>query len=179
LTVTDEDGKLLVESDDDKDNADPTLLFTAAADGHFRATIRDVADAGGATHFYRLNIAPVTPDFALSLATDNFLVSSDKPLEIPIAVDRRDGFAEPIAVRVIGLPPGVFAEEAISQPTGDSAKQIKLALKLTPEFKDSVSVPIRIEGSSGEGGQLHRRATFALGLPLAGEHHAVWLIARR
>jgi hypothetical protein len=176
LAVIDESGKVLADNDDAKKDRDPQLVFSPPADGKYRVIVRDLADSGGLAFVYQLTMEPVVPTYALTVATDSFALAADKPLEIAVSIDRRDGFAEPIAVRVIGLPPGVVAEEATSKMDGDSSKTVKLTLKTTAELQAAVSLPISIVGDSAGGS---RRATFNLPQSLAGEHTAAWITVVR
>ena len=48
-------------------------------------------------------------DAALSLPTDRFEVAPGGTTEVAVAVERRGGFAAPIEVAAVDLPPGVSA----------------------------------------------------------------------
>jgi hypothetical protein len=97
------------------------------------------------------------------------------------------------------LPPGVRAEAVTFQPTDDSpmadagggrrgrrggnpqpsGPSVKLVLKADAAASESGGAPIRIEGRTGGSSPLIRTARFPLNLPLAGQHHAVWLTVRK
>jgi hypothetical protein len=171
LAVTDVSGKSLEETDDPgRRETDPALVFTAPADGEYQAVLRDLHGRGGLRFVYRLTIGPVQPDFGLTLASDSFTVSPGKSVEIPVTVDRRDGFDQPITIQAVGLPTGVTCEAVISEPKGNSAKSVKLVLKAAPDAA-AQSAPIRIEGAA----PLERSAHFSLKTPFSGDHWAVWL----
>ena len=72
------------------------------------------------------------------------MLTSDKPLEIPVTVDRQRGFAQDIEVVAADLPEKVTAEPVVSAKTGDSAKSVKLVLKT--EAGVTFSGPIQIRG---------------------------------
>jgi hypothetical protein len=179
LAVLDESGKALAEVDDDgRQDRDPQLVFTSPADGRYRVVVRDLAHLGGPRFCYRVTIEPALPDYALSLAADSFVLAADKPLEIPVTIDRRDGQAEAIEIRAEGLPPGVTAEPVVSEPKGESAKSVKLVLKADPAAIQPGGSVIRITGQTKGDSPLVRTARFPLNLPLTQPHGAAWLTVR-
>jgi hypothetical protein len=159
LEVTDAAGKSLAEADDSGKEHDPALTFTAPADGEFVAVIRDLYSHGGLRYAYRLTIGEETPDYRLTLAADSFTLTPGKPLEIPVAVDRKNGFAGEIEITAEGLPAGVTADAVKSLPSGDTAKAVKLTL--TAE-NGPASGPFTIVGRSGEEERLRRTARFTI-----------------
>jgi hypothetical protein len=64
------------------------------------------------------------PDFALTVASDRFVVAPGKPLDIPVTVVRRNGFKEEVELLAEGLPPGITA----TRPDSKTA-----SLRLTAE----------------------------------------------
>jgi hypothetical protein len=142
LTVFDSAGKMLNEIDDTMGSADPELLFTAPANGSYRIEVRDRFQHGGERYFYRLRVAPPEADFTLTLTVDQFVVAAGETLEIPITVNRLNGFTQPIELRAVELPKGVECEPVKADAAVKSAK-----LKLTAK-KDAVAGPFRIEGSA-------------------------------
>ena len=139
------DGSQLQEVDDgSKGDFDPDANFTAPADGEYRVAITDRFGLGDPRFFYRLTALPSLPDFELKVAADSFVLTADKPLEIPVTVDRQRGFAQEIEVFATDLPEKVTAEPVISEKAGDSAKSVKLLLKT--EAGVSFSGPIHIRG---------------------------------
>ncbi len=145
LRILKADGSLIQEVDDgSKGDFDPDANFTAPADGEYRVAITDRFGAGGPRFFYRLTALPSQPSFELRVAADAFVLNSDKPLEIPVTVDRQRGFADEIDVVAVGLPDKVTAELVVSEKTGDKSKEVKLLLKA--ESGVSFSGPIGIRG---------------------------------
>jgi hypothetical protein len=129
LRVTDASGKLLVKGEPKGPRVDTDLVFTSPGDGRYLVTVADLHGRGGLRFVYRLAIEPVQPDFAVTLAADSFVLPKDKPLEIPVSIDRRDGFAEIIEIKAVDLPAGITAEAVTSLPEGDTAKTVKIFLK--------------------------------------------------
>ena len=178
LRVADASGKSIAETELSEPNKEVELTFTPPADGTFTLVLRDLYRRGGPRLHYRLIAALQQPDFRLSLAMDTFELSADKPLEIPITIDRRWGFDEPIEILALGLPPGVIAEPVTSAPTGDTAKGVKLVLKSTGETPLS-SQPFRVQGQSGGATKMTGNAQFVTPLPLDQKHDSLWLTVRK
>ncbi|MCI0359712.1 MAG: PPC domain-containing protein [Planctomycetaceae bacterium] len=196
IALIDAVGQVVAEQDDaGRDDRDPTLSATIAADGQQRVVVRDLAGRGGLRMVYRLSIDSPEPDFELSLAADSFVLAADKPLEIPLTATGLEGFAESVEIRVLDLPAGVAAEPLNVQATGGASGQesgrrsrrrgggqaaapanAKLILKADPAAIQPGGGPIRIEGRfKNDEGELVRVARFRLGLPLTDKHAAVWL----
>lgn len=148
LRIQDAEGKTLAEQDDST-GADAELMFTPPSDGAFDVVVSDLTGQGGPLGVYLLEAIEPRPDFAVTLGLDRVAVEPGKTAEVPVSLDRRDGYDQPIEVRVVGLPPGVKAVAVVSEPKGDSRG--KVALKLegdvgSPPFFGTVYVV----GRSGE-----------------------------
>ena len=199
LEIADSGGKVLAEADDTgRDDRDPTLDFTAPADGTYRVIIRDLHGRGDLRMLYRLTMERVQPDFSLTLAADSFVLEKGKPLEIPVAVTVRDGLREAIEIRAVELPEGITAEVATFTPTGDAPAPMsgsgkrrrsegqaaagptaKLILKADGGKSLPDGFPIRIEGRTKGNSPLAHTARFPLNLPLAGSHQAAWVTVKK
>jgi len=140
IKVLGADGKTLAENDDARRTArDPSLTFTAPADGEFRIVVADLYGRGSPNHAYLLGVTVPEPDFAVSLAADVFtLTPGVDPIKIVVAIDRKNGHKGEIEVTADDLPEGVSATKAVSKPEGDSAK--------------SVTIELRAEGSAAKSG---------------------------
>src|SRR5262249_10883300 len=91
---------------------DPSLSFTAPADGAYVVRVEDrFASRGGSSFAYRLRLdrAP-QPDFELHLSTDALSIPRGGEAKLKLAVERRGGYAGPVALSVEGLSGGVTAE---------------------------------------------------------------------
>jgi len=200
VTLLDAGGQVVAEQDDTgRDDRDPMLTASLAADGQHRVVIRDLAGRGGLRMAYRLTIETPQPDFQLSLAVDSFVLAADKPLEIPLTVSGVEGFSESVDIRVLDLPPGVTAAPLNVQATGGSGNggsgrrgrrggggqqaapaNAKLILSADPAAIQPGGGPMRIEGRfKVEDDELVRIARFPLGLPLTDKHSAVWLTVKK
>ncbi|MCC7422625.1 MAG: PPC domain-containing protein [Planctomycetaceae bacterium] len=130
LAITDASGKTLVENDDTpKSLPDAEITWAAPADGEYRVMIRDLYDDGGPRYFYRLTVELEREMFALTVAADQFTLPKDKPLEIPVTVERTGGFGHEIDITLAGLPEGLNCAAVKSMPTGDSSKAVKLVIE--------------------------------------------------
>ena len=158
LAVHDSDGKLIMENDDiSNENRDAELHLTIPSDGAFRVSVRDRFAHFGDRWFYLLRCEETRPSFSASLKSTAFVVKNDKPLEIPVTVERRHGFAEAIEFRLEGLPEGVTVECQRSEKDGESSKAV--ILKLTVSEPVASQGSIRITAESVES-KLKQPATF-------------------
>lgn len=161
LRITDATGKVLKEADDDgKQSADPDFEFAVPADGDFRIAVTDRFLHHGDRFAYLLSITEPQADYSLAVASDSFVLSPDKELEIPVTVTRTSGFAGEIRVSLLGLPIGVTADAVTSEGKGDSSKAVKLKLKA--DGQQSYSGRFQIVGSVGNSANLERLATLPL-----------------
>ncbi|MEX0937752.1 MAG: PPC domain-containing protein [Pirellulales bacterium] len=159
IQIVDVDGKVLQEVDDASRAPDPRTEFEVPSDGQYDVTIRDLYGRGGLRFAYRMTIEPVRPDFSLSLAADQFTLTGEKPLEIPVAIDR-SGFSGEIEITAIGLPEGVTAEPVTSPGEGDTAKEVKL--KLTAAT-GAAGGPFRVAGRAADASEpIERTARFSV-----------------
>jgi hypothetical protein len=153
LRLFDPGGALLSQVDDVKNARDPELSFTAAKEGTYRVELRDLHGEGGLAYAYRLRVVLSEPDYALTLATDRFVLTPGKPLDVPVTIDRRDGFAEAITLTADGLPEGVTAA-----PVQAAAAAKAATLRLTAS-KGPVSGAFRVLGSVAGKEEFTRTAT--------------------
>ena len=170
VRIRDSKGKMLAENDDAGGSPDAALTFSAPETGRYLLELEDVNGHGGFRFVYHLTAMPAVPDYQLSLAADAFVVAADKTVEVPVAIERQEGFGEEIVIEAVGLPEGVSAESVVSGPKGDAAKTVKLVIKPT---KKGISSSFAVVGKSRKSGT-ERNAAF----PVAGTSrrlHQVWL----
>lgn len=130
LTITDHKSGTVLASNDDvsRRDYDAGVDFTAKEDGVVDVTLSDIVDGYGPRHFYRLRLREHQPRCRLTVAEDHFVLDRDKPLEIPITIERIGGSIDKVQISAVGLPEQVTAETAISEPKGDTSKSVKLKL---------------------------------------------------
>jgi hypothetical protein len=160
LRVLDPGGKILAESDDIGANSrDLERSFTAPAEGDYRLLVRDLNGRGGPRFAYLLSVLEPQPDFALNLTADRFEVVAGKTTKISVAVERKNGFSEPIEVVAEGLPSGVSSKPITSKAGDASAKSV--TLELSAELNAS-SGALRIVGKSTKEPRTTHYATAAI-----------------
>ena len=129
LRIVDAGGKVVAESDDaSRNNRDPEIRFDPPSSAEYRAEVRDLNGRGGTRYLYRLDVEEAKPDVRISLKDTRFSLGPDKPLQIPIVIDRLNGFDGTLTLSVEGLPENVTTSPAVSAPKGESAKEVTLTL---------------------------------------------------
>ena len=147
LSIQDKDGKPLAEADDiNGENPDAELSFTIPVDGQYRIVVSDRYQHVSEQFFYVLRCEETKSSFDVEVKTTAFTVPTDKPLEIPLTISRRNGFAEAIDFKIEGLPEGLTAECPRSEKDGDSSKAV--TIKISGTAKASFSGAIKIVAES-------------------------------
>jgi hypothetical protein len=159
LKVLDNSGKILQQVDDVQEKRDAELTWTAPDDGAYLITIADLNRGGGWRFVYRLTLTHPQPDFQATVATDHFVLTPGKPLEIPVTIARTKDFAEEIEVAITGLPAGALVEPARSEAKGESAKSVKLTVTGMPEPTAGL---VRITATAKGDSKLTRQAQGAI-----------------
>jgi Bacterial pre-peptidase C-terminal domain len=161
LRLVNAEGKQLDEVDDaSRGDFDPTLKYTPKSDGELVLQIRDRFEHGGMRYYYRVTISPPQKDFTLAVAADAFKQDGDKPLEIPVTIDRDRGFDDELEIHLEGLPEGVVSTAVVSEKKGDSAKKVNL--KIERGTIESFAGPIQIVGTSTGDSKIIARAQIAV-----------------
>ena len=167
VELRDATGAVIAENDDANNQRDPLLAWTAPADGEFRVSVRDTYRHGGPRYAFRLTAEAIAADYGLGVANESFIVVAGKTVEIPVTIDRREGFAEEIEIQASGLPEGVTVAAVKSENKGDAAKAVKLTISATAAAKPD-SVRIRVTGMSTGPLAKRHRAVPATAAPAAG-----------
>jgi hypothetical protein len=157
LRLFDPTGAVVASVEDPVPTRATILAHGASQDGDYRLTVHDRFRQSGESCFYRLTARLEEADFELTAATDALVVTPDQPAELVVNVVRRAAGpgVGPIDVQVLDLPPGVVAPAVVSEPTGDTAAQVKLTFATTgPAF----SGPIRIRGVASIPAEMQRFA---------------------
>jgi len=174
LRLTDGLGKSLAQAEGNAPGRDPELTFVVPQDGTYRIELRDLHGDSGPRFLYRLRALLAEPDFELTLASDRFVLRPDKPLDIPVTIDRRNGFKEEIELVAEGLPKGVHVSIV---PTGAAAAAKTVTLRLTANSATE-SAPLRIQGKvKGKDGLTRWAWTAIAGFTTTTPH--VWLTVAR
>lgn len=125
--------------------------FAVPADGLYQLELRDLYEAGGPRHLYRLRALVAEPDFGLTVASTQFFLTPGKTLDVPVTVDRRHGFKAAVQLSATGLPDGVRVETV-----ADSTLRFSAGVKVT------ASVPIQVVGRVKEKPAVVRHARAAV-----------------
>lgn len=128
VSISDGQGKQLQRFDDKGDRRDPEFTWNPPVDGDFLMTVSDVHGHGGERYHYHINIAPPQPEVRLTVSEGKFVLPADKPLEIPVNIERRAGFKGDLDITISGLPEWITVIPAKSLNEGDSSKSVKLTL---------------------------------------------------
>jgi len=115
LSIYDESGKRLAESDDQTvhrmSTSDSSIeSFVAKADGRYVVEVRDLHQRGGDGFTYALKMRRAIPSFQLHADVDKVLVAGDTAGCVFVRALRKHGFAGEIELAVEGLPKGIKAD---------------------------------------------------------------------
>jgi hypothetical protein len=127
---------------------DSKLNFIAPEDGEYVVRIRDVRGIGGKQFAYRLSIHEPTPDFVLFADPENPNIPQGGRLPITITAYRNDGFDGDIKVRILDLPAGFDAGEAVIRSGQNST-----VMTISAGHTHHPSVPLRVQGTAMINGQ--------------------------
>lgn len=162
LVLTDDAGKPLARAEAAALNRDPELAFTALAEGTYRLEVRDHQGGGGPRHVYRLRATVARPDFDLKLASDRFVLMAGGSVEVPVTIERRNGFGGQIELTTEGLPAGVRSTAAVLA-AGSAGGTVRLT---AAPAAAAVSGPIHMLGHvRGKDGVVRRARAAIEGLP--------------
>jgi hypothetical protein len=140
LKLEDQTGKELARSDDSDGVADPSLNWTAPADGSYFLAVGDLIKRGGSEYVYRLELTRPTPDFRALVDNQVFRLEPGKTAEMKVNVTRVGGFQGSLAVIVEGLPTGVTANSGNASAQGG---EVKLTLTAAEDAKPA-NQPVRV-----------------------------------
>ncbi|HBJ36113.1 MAG TPA: serine protease [Planctomycetaceae bacterium] len=143
ITVIDlESGKQLARNDDASSTVrDASIDFTASTKAE-QATVEiqvsDLVGGFGSGRGFTMAIYQVEPSISIAVDAGEFKVAAGESLEIAVKIARADGFDQPVSIQAVDLPSGVTATEVVSEPKGDSSKEVKL--KFEAAKVDTVSM---------------------------------------
>lgn len=112
---------------DDALGADPRIEYTFAEAGRYAVAVRDLTGRGGSDFAYRLSIAPLRPDFRVSVnpaegprpdAPSRGVARVAPGGSVPLSVDvtRVDGFNGAVRFECVGLPAGYVVSPTLVGP---------------------------------------------------------------
>ncbi|MDB5335616.1 MAG: hypothetical protein JWN70_1235, partial [Planctomycetaceae bacterium] len=107
VTIFDSKGVQVATNDDLAGTTDAGLLFKAPAAEQYQVVITDASGRSGSTaSTYNLSVSTPQPDFAIKIP-ELLAIPVGGKIALPVTLDRREGYAEPVKIEVTGLPPGV------------------------------------------------------------------------
>ena len=146
-------------------SVDPSFRLVVPEDGTYRVLLYDLYNSGAANSLYRFSIHREAPDFRLVAMPEGAVAIANQPVPMPtgflrrgevlplkVMVFRRDGFNEPVALTITGLPSHITASKAVIAPGQNSAYFMLKAKDDAPTWAG----PIRITGKSTVAGKLVR-----------------------
>ncbi len=157
ITVSDESGKVVAQSDDIEDlsyglvthHADSRLEFTAPKTGSYIIRVYDSSGTASELHAYRLYIGEPAEDFELRTVPANINIAPGDSTAFNVHVFRRNGFDAPIILSAKNLPKGWTLSGGVIGKGKDSARVTLTA----PDNAPRKIFPIQIVGNSVIGGK--------------------------
>jgi hypothetical protein len=157
LKLTDGVGKEVAFNDDNTDkgagltthHADSYLTATLPKDGSYLLYLRDTQHKGGLEYGYRLRISEPRPDFALRIVPSSINARAGTPVSATVFALRKDGFAEPISIKLKDAPAGLSLDKAVV-PANTNQVKISLNAPLAPRAEP---VTLKLEGRATVNGR--------------------------
>lgn len=123
LRIEDPQGKVLQQSDDEKEGGfDPLLKWKAPADGEYVLAIGDLFGRGGWQYVYAIEAGPPVPRVQATIDANAYKVDAGNSIEIKVSVKTSGEFKGKFTVKAEGLPEGVSAKPAEVNAKGGEAK---------------------------------------------------------
>ncbi len=151
LTITGDDGSVLSETDDSGSaKYDAEASITVPSNDPLLVSVEDRFRDGGFRYFYTVTCVEPTPEFTATVGANQYVSGKDEPIDVPVTINRTNGFSERLTVSFERLPGGVAAEPVVSEKDGESAKAVTLKLHRKENalaFSGAVQVLCRAEGN--------------------------------
>lgn len=142
IVIRDSSGKELVRTVSPDPTTDVVSAFVPPADGVYSVgVIERFRSRSGDLYPYRLKIrdrSTEKPTFRLTVAGDTISVPRGSAVKLKVTAERLGGFAGPIELTAMGLPPGIAATKAAI-----GEKQTTAELSLTADFAAKI-FPARV-----------------------------------
>ncbi|WP_146394295.1 peptidase [Planctomycetes bacterium CA13] len=156
LRVTDDTGKELGFNDDFKDlsqalqthHADSHLSVTVPGTGNHYLHVTDSQNSGGKDFSYRLTMRAPDSDYELRVTPASIIARAGAVVPITVFALRKDGFDQPIHLRLVDPPAGFQLDGNVIPGDADS---IRMTLKIPRKQADDASgqpIAMEMEGVS-------------------------------
>ena len=149
LRVLDAAGTQLARDDDSNGGIDASLTWQSPAEGEYQLEVSDLYGYGGLDYLYRIDLETPVPEVKLRVETDSFKGAVKAVIEIPVSIERLNGFVSPLKVSVSGLPPSAKCEPVISAAEGETSKSVKLLITGSEKFSGPITIQALVEDASG------------------------------
>lgn len=165
LTIYDMHGVKLVSNDDFADpsfgllthQADSRIAFHVPADGSYLLDLSDALSSGGKSYAYRLRVSAPRPDFDVFALPASIQIKRGQSATVEVRLIRRDGFVEPVTLRLADTDSGLRLDGG-GIPTGIDSQKIRLSA--SPQATAGVH-PLRIIAEAqGQGRVLRHSVQF-------------------
>jgi len=159
MSISSSEGKVLQEVDDVKTSRDPQVRFKAPAAGTYFFALAERAGTAAADSVYSLSLHPPRPDLRARVNRAAVTLTAGETVQLPVVIERLDGFAEEVEVAVVGLPAGVRADP---QPVpAQASATVEVPLTAEPGLAPVGGLAeVVVRRTSGEAGW-QRRAVIA------------------
>lgn len=163
LLVEDAQGKQLARAEGSGGKADPTLRFTAPADGTFQVVVAERFPHHGSMEYaYRLKLTkPAEPDFQVRVGLDALTLPRGGQVTLPVSVEALGGFRQPIALQLDGLPDDVTVTGS-TLTAGQTTANLVLKATATAKLR---SVPLTLRATAKLGDKETTRLAVATSDP--------------
>lgn len=143
---------------------DSRLLFIPPQSGLYSIRVRDVRGFQGEQFPYTLTIRPAAPDFSVSVPTRDLKVPAGGGQVLRFVLARRDGFDEPVEIRIEHLPPGFTAAMPLVIPAGHlEASSVLMAAADAVTPSEAEWKAVRVTATGRQHGELVTREVSDLG----------------
>jgi hypothetical protein len=141
------DGKRVHRYDDQGSQLDPDWTWSPS-EGLYQLRVFDLHGHAGFHYWYRLSLTEILPEVHLTVTQTAFRGQVGEVVEIPITIDRRQGFSGDLEFQLVGQSAAITESPSIVEPVrsipgDDSAKQVTLKVRSASVF----SGPIKIQAS--------------------------------
>ena len=107
VRILDRDKKQLVKAEPATLHGDCEFTFTPPVDGTYTMEVRDLHRRGSPRHVFLTRVVPLQPTFAPTITTDRLTLTAGTPLDIPVTLNKQNGWTKPLNWFAEGLPKGV------------------------------------------------------------------------
>ena len=129
-------------------NKDSQLTFDPPEDGEYLVRIRSTTGDEHPDYAYFLQVRPARPDFTMFIGPADVNICRGSRALLTASTTRRDGFNEPIHIKLNNLPEGFTATETTILPGEESAAIVLTALDDAQSTPDDKQWQIKAPGTA-------------------------------